>query len=109
LYAFTSAAANNGSAFGGLSGNTPFYNIILGVVMLLGRYVTLIAMFAVAGSLAAKPHIPESVGTLKTDTFVFSGVFVVITVIVGALTFFPALAIGPIGEQLQMLSGLLSK
>lgn len=109
LYAFTSAAANNGSAFGGLSGNTPFYNIILGVVMLLGRYVTLIAMFAVAGSLAAKPHIPESVGTLKTDTFVFSGVFVVITIIVGALTFFPALAIGPIGEQLQMLSGLLSK
>lgn len=102
LYAFTSAAANNGSAFAGLNGNTVFYNVILGVVMLLGRYVSLIAMFAIAGSLIAKPVIPESSGTLRTDTFAFGGVFVAVFVIVGALTFFPALALGPIGEQLQM-------
>lgn len=102
LYAFTSAAANNGSAFAGLNGNTVFYNVALGVVMLLGRYVSIIAMFAIAGSLAAKPVIPASNGTLHTDTFAFGGVFVAIFVIVGALTFFPALALGPIGEQLQM-------
>lgn len=102
LYAFTSAAANNGSAFAGLNGNTVFYNVALGIVMLVGRYVSLIAMFAIAGSLVAKPVIPESSGTLRTDTFAFGGVFVAVFVIVGALTFFPALALGPIGEQLQM-------
>lgn len=106
LYAFTSAAANNGSAFAGLSGNTLFYNISLGLVMLLGRYVSLIALFAIAGSLVAKPVIPESSGTLRTDTFAFGGVFVAVFVIVGALTFFPALALGPIGELLQMWSGV---
>lgn len=109
LYAFTSAAANNGSAFGGLSGNTHFYNIMLGIVMLFGRYVTVIAMFAIAGSLARKPIIPESSGTLRTDTYAFGGVFVAVVLIVGALTFFPALALGPIGEHLQMWSGMLSK
>lgn len=106
LYAFTSAAANNGSAFAGLNGNTVFYNVVLGVVMLLGRYVSIIAMFAIAGSLVKKSVIPESVGTLRTDTFAFGSVFVAVFVIVGALTFFPALAIGPIGEQFQMLSHL---
>ena len=106
LYAFTSAAANNGSAFAGLNGNTVFYNVSLGIVMLLGRYVSIIAMFAIAGSLAKKAVTPASSGTLRTDTFVFGGVFVAVFVIVGALTFFPALAIGPIGEQLQMLSRL---
>ncbi|MHB1683244.1 MAG: potassium-transporting ATPase subunit KdpA [Bacilli bacterium] len=106
LYAFTSAAANNGSAFAGLNGNTVFYNVTLGIVMLLGRYVSIIAMFAIAGSLAKKAVTPASSGTLRTDTFVFGGVFVAVFVIVGALTFFPALAIGPIGEQLQMLSRL---
>jgi len=106
LYAFTSAAANNGSAFAGLNGNTQFYNISLGLVMLLGRYVSLIALFAIAGSLVAKPVIPESSGTLRTDTFAFGGVFVAVFVIVGALTFFPALALGPIGELLQMWSGV---
>ena len=106
LYAFTSAAANNGSAFAGLNGNTVFYNVSLGIVMLLGRYVSIIAMFAIAGSLAKKAIIPTSAGTLKTDTLAFGGVFVAVFVIVGALTFFPALAIGPIGEQLQMLSRL---
>lgn len=106
LYAYTSGAANNGSAFAGLSGNTVFYNLTIGVVMLLGRYVSLIAMFAIAGSLAKKSITPASVGTLKTDTFAFGGVFLAVFVIVGALTFFPALAIGPIGEQLQMLAGV---
>lgn len=109
LYAFSSAAANNGSAFGGLSGNTPFYNIMLGLVMLLGRYISIAAMFAIAGSLIRKPVVPESAGTLRTDTFAFGGVFVAVALIVGALTFFPALALGPIAEHLQMWSGMLSK
>ena len=108
LYAFTSAAANNGSAFAGLNANTVFYNVTLGIVMLLGRYVSMIAMFAMAGSLVKKAVIPETQGTLKTGTFSFGVVFVAVVVIVGALTFFPALAIGPIGEQLQMLSGQLA-
>ncbi len=109
LYAYSSTAANNGSAFAGLSGNTVFYNVSLGLVMLLGRYVSLIAMFAIAGSLAKKPVIPENSGTLRTDTFAFGGVFVAVFVIVGALTFFPALALGPIGEQLQMWSSLTGR
>ncbi len=108
LYAFTSGAANNGSAFAGLNGNTPFYNVSIGLDMLLGRYVSIIAMFAIAGSLAMKAVIPESSGTLKTDTFSFGFVFVAVVVIVGALTFFPALVVGPIGEQIQMWSGQLS-
>ncbi|PWI57549.1 potassium-transporting ATPase subunit KdpA [Sulfoacidibacillus thermotolerans] len=107
LYAFTSAAANNGSAFAGLNGNTVFYNLSLGIVMLLGRYVSIIAMFAIAGSLAKKAIIPQTSGTLRTDTFAFGSVFVAVFVIVGALTFFPALAIGPIGEQLQMMSHIV--
>ncbi|QSO46903.1 potassium-transporting ATPase subunit KdpA [Alicyclobacillus mengziensis] len=108
LYAFTSSAANNGSAFAGLDGNTPFYNLMGGVVMLLGRYVSDIAMFAIAGSLAMKPVIPESPGTLKANTFSFGWVFIAVVVIVGALTFFPALSIGPIGEQIQMWAGHLA-
>lgn len=108
LYAFTSGAANNGSAFAGLNGNTTFYNVSIGLVVLLGRYISIIAMFAIAGSLAKKAVIPESPGTLKTDTFSFGGIFVAVVVIVGALTFFPALAIGPIGEHIQMWAGQLS-
>ncbi|WDL98194.1 potassium-transporting ATPase subunit KdpA [Alicyclobacillus sp. ALC3] len=109
LYAFTSAAANNGSAFAGLNGNTVFYNVAIGLVILFGRYVSMIAMFAMAGSLVKKSVVPESVGTLKTDTFFFGGVFLAVVVIVGALTFFPAVAIGPIGEHLQMISGHLAR
>lgn len=108
LYAFTSGAANNGSAFAGLNGNTTFYNVSIGLVMLLGRYISIIAMFAIAGSLAKKAVIPESPGTLKTDTFSFGGIFLAVVVIVGALTFFPALAMGPIGEHIQMWTGQLS-
>ncbi len=109
LYAFTSAAANNGSAFAGLNANTTFYNVLLGLVIMIGRYVSIVAMFAMAGSLAKKAVIPESVGTLRTDTYAFGGVFVAVVVIVGALTFFPALAIGPIGEHLQMWAGHLTR
>jgi len=109
LYAFSSMAANNGSAFAGLNGNTPFYNLVGGVVMLLGRYVSIIAMFAIVGSLALKPIIPDSPGTLKTDTFTFGWVFIAVVIIVGALTFFPVLAIGPIGEHIQMWAGQLSQ
>lgn len=109
LYAFTSAAANNGSAFAGLNGNTVFYNVAIGLVILFGRYVSMIAMFAMAGSLVKKSVVPESVGTLKTDTFFFGGVFLAVIVIIGALTFFPAVAIGPIGEHLQMISGHLAR
>lgn len=108
LYAFTSSAANNGSAFAGLNGNTTFYNVSLGLVMLIGRYVSILALFAMAGSLAKKAVIPESSGTLKTDTFSFGLVFLAVVVIVGALTFFPAMALGPIGEHLQMWSGHLA-
>lgn len=106
LYAYTSGAANNGSAFAGLNGDTPFFNVTLGLVMLIGRFVSIIAMFAIAGSLAMKAVTPASSGTLRTDTFAFGGMFVVVFVIVGALTFFPVLAVGPIGEQLQMWAGL---
>ncbi|GGJ13957.1 potassium-transporting ATPase potassium-binding subunit [Alicyclobacillus cellulosilyticus] len=102
LYAFTSAAANNGSAFAGLNGNTPFYNLMLGLVMLFGRYISIIAMIAIAGSLAAKNIVPVSEGTLRADTFSFGAVFVAIVLIVGALTFFPYVALGPIGESLQL-------
>lgn len=109
LYAFTSAAANNGSAFAGLNGNTVFYNVALGVTMLIGRYVSIVAMFAIAGSLVSKATIPETSGTLKTDTFAFGGVFLAVVVIVGALTFFPALALGPIGEHFQLVHGQLAR
>ncbi|KPV42364.1 potassium-transporting ATPase A chain [Alicyclobacillus ferrooxydans] len=109
LYAFTSGAANNGSAFAGLNGNTVFYNVAIGLVMLFGRYVSMVAMFAMAGSLVKKSVVPESAGTLRTNTFSFGGVFLAVIIIVGALTFFPAVAVGPIGEHLQMIAGQLAK
>ncbi|WP_248930768.1 potassium-transporting ATPase subunit KdpA [Paenibacillus hamazuiensis] len=103
LYAFASGAANNGSAFAGLNVNTDFYNIGIGIVMLLGRYISIIAMLAIAGSLAVKRVVPVTAGTLRTDTPLFTGVLVMIIVVIGALTFFPALALGPIAEHLAML------
>ncbi|MFE4201940.1 potassium-transporting ATPase subunit KdpA [Aneurinibacillus aneurinilyticus] len=102
LYAFTSGAANNGSAFAGLSANTNFYNMAIGLVMLFGRYVSIIALLAVAGSLAAKPVAPVTIGTFRTDSPLFALILLVMIVVVGALTFFPALALGPIAEQLSM-------
>jgi K+-transporting ATPase ATPase A chain len=106
LYAFTSSAANNGSAFAGLNADTPWFNLATAAVILLGRYPPIIFMMALAGSVAAKPTLPASVGTLRTDTFKF-GVFWLGTIlVVGALTFFPALVLGPIAEFFAMKSGL---
>jgi K+-transporting ATPase ATPase A chain len=106
IYAFTTSAANNGSAFAGLNGNTPWYNLALGTVILLGRYPPIIFMMALAGSIAAKPTLARSVGTLRTDTLKF-GVFWFGTILcVGALTFFPALVLGPIAEFVALKAGL---
>lgn len=105
LYAYTSAAANNGSAFAGLNANTPWYNVSIGMVILLGRYPSIIAMLAIAGSLLSKPKVDSGIGTLRTNTLLFSVVWVGIILIVGALTFVPVLMLGPIAEQLAMLAG----
>ncbi|ESY79119.1 ATPase [Mesorhizobium sp. LNHC221B00] len=105
LYAYTSAAANNGSAFGGLSGNTPWYNITLGITMLMGRFLVIIPALAIAGSLVAKKTVPASAGTFPTDGPLFVGLLVGVILIVAGLTFFPALAIGPIVEHLAMIHG----
>jgi K+-transporting ATPase ATPase A chain len=103
LYAFSSAANNNGSAFAGLSANTPFYNTALGVCMFFGRYFVKIPVLAIAGSLAAKKLVPVTAGTLPTHTPLFVILLVGTVLIVGALTFIPALALGPIVEQLMMI------
>jgi K+-transporting ATPase ATPase A chain len=102
LYAFSSAGNNNGSAFAGLSANTPFYNVSLGIVMLVSRY-WIMPVLAIAGSLAAKRHVPIGPGTLPTHTPLFVFLLIGVVVIVGALTFIPALALGPIAEHLTML------
>nr|WP_199045720.1 potassium-transporting ATPase subunit KdpA [Dyella sp. ASV24] len=101
LYAVSSASNNNGSAFGGLSANTPFWNVLLGVCMYLSRFLLAIAMLAMAGSLAAKRHVPPSAGTLPTHTPLFVTLLACVVVVVGALTFLPALALGPIAEFLM--------
>jgi K+-transporting ATPase ATPase A chain len=103
LYAFSSMANNNGSAFAGLSANTPFYELLGGVTMLAGRFWTAIPVLALAGSLAAKKSVPVSAGTLPTHTPLFCGLVVCVVLVVGALTFIPALALGPIVEHLMML------
>ncbi|TIP88756.1 MAG: potassium-transporting ATPase subunit KdpA [Mesorhizobium sp.] len=105
LYAYTSAAANNGSAFGGLTGNTPWYNITLGIGMLMGRFLVIIPALAIAGSLVAKKTVPASAGTFPTDGPLFVGLLVGVILIVGGLTFFPALAVGPIVEHLAGVHG----
>ncbi|RWN21109.1 MAG: potassium-transporting ATPase subunit KdpA [Mesorhizobium sp.] len=105
LYAYTSAAANNGSAFGGLSGNTPWYNITIGIGMLMGRFLVIIPALAIAGSLVGKKTVPASAGTFPTDGPLFVGLLVGVILIVGGLTFFPALAVGPIIEHLAMAHG----
>jgi K+-transporting ATPase ATPase A chain len=101
LYAFSSAANNNGSAFAGLSANTPFYNTLLGIAMLFGRFWVMIPVLAIAGSLAAKKQVPAGPGTLPTHTILFVLFLAGVTILVGALTFFPALALGPIAEHLM--------
>ena len=106
LYAFASAAANNGSAFAGLNADTLWYNLALGVVILFGRYPPIIFMMAVAGSVAAKPTLAATVGTLRTDTVKFGGFWLGTILVVGALTFFPALVLGPIAEFFAMKGSL---
>jgi K+-transporting ATPase ATPase A chain len=101
LYGLTSQGNNNGSAFGGLTGNTPFYNIIGAVDMLLGRFAIMIPALALGGVLAAKNVVPESLGTFRTDNGMFVGLTIGVIVIIGGLTFFPAVALGPIVEQLS--------
>jgi potassium-transporting ATPase potassium-binding subunit len=107
LYTYTSGTANNGSAFAGLNANTPFFNTTIGFAMLIGRYLTLLPMLAVAGCLAAKKTLPEGPGTLSTSTPLFTGLLVFVVLVVGGLTFLPSLALGPIVEQLLMSSGQL--
>ena len=105
LYAYTSAAANNGSAFGGLSANTPWWNTTQGIAMLAGRFGPAVAVLAIAGALAAKPKLAPSTGTLPTSGPLFIGLVVGVIIILGGLQFFPALALGPIVEHFQMLAG----
>jgi K+-transporting ATPase ATPase A chain len=107
FYLFTSSAANNGSAFGGFTGNTLFYNTAGGLAMFVGRFLMIVPMIAIAGSLAAKRSTTASVGTFPTHGPLFVGLLVGTTLIVGGLTYLPALALGPIVEQLEMLAGHL--
>ena len=100
LYAFTSAGNNNGSAFAGITANTQFMNIALGIAMLIGRFFLIIPTLAIAGSLAQKDKVPASAGTFPTDTPLFAGLLFGVVIVVAGLTFFPALALGPIVEQL---------
>jgi K+-transporting ATPase ATPase A chain len=101
LYALTSQGNNNGSAFGGLTGNTPFYNIIGAIDMLLGRFAIMIPVLALGGALASKNVVPESLGTFRTDNGMFVGLTIGVVLIIGGLTFFPAVALGPIVEMLS--------
>src|SRR6266540_330238 len=107
LYAFASQANNNGSAFAGLTGNTPFYNLTGAVAMFVGRFLFILPVLAIAGSLAAKERVPAGPGTFPTDTPLFVGLLVGVVLIVGALTFFPVLALGPLVEQLLQGTGQL--
>ncbi len=104
LYAFSSAGNNNGSAFGGISANTPFYNVALGLCMLFGRYWLALPVLAIAGSLARKKIVPTGPGTLPTHTPLFVALLVGVVILVGALTYVPALALGPIVEHLNMIA-----
>ncbi len=105
LYAFVSGAGNNGSAFAGLSTNTPWYNTTLGFDMLIGRFFMIIPMLAIAGNLAQKKYVPPSLGTFPVTTPLFSALLIGVIIIVGALTFFPALSLGPILEHLLLAAG----
>ena len=105
LYAYASATANNGSAFAGLNANTPFFNTTIGLAMLVGRFLTLLPLLAVAGSLATKARVPAGPGTFPTTTPLFMGLLVFVVLVVGGLTFLPALALGPVVEHLQALGG----
>jgi potassium-transporting ATPase potassium-binding subunit len=107
LYAFTSAVANNGSAFGGLTASTPWYDGLLGVAMWVGRFFIIVPMLAIAGSLAAKKHVPASAGSFPTTGVLWVGLLVGIVLVLGGLTFLPSLALGPIADHLAMIRGQL--
>lgn len=106
LYAFSSGAGNNGSAFGGLGTNTTFYNVMIGLAMLIGRFGVIIPVLAIAGNLVKKNIAPETAGTLRTDNTLFAFLLVSVIILIGALTFFPALSIGPIIEHFLLKSGI---
>lgn len=108
LYAFTSAVANNGSAFGGLTGNTPFYNLTLAIGMFVGRFGVILPALAIAGGLAAKKRLAEGPGSFPTTGLLWIGLLVSIILIVGGLTFLPSIALGPIADQFQVASGTLN-
>jgi K+-transporting ATPase ATPase A chain len=105
LYAFTSGAGNNGSAFAGLNANTWWYNVVLGFDMLCGRLLMMIPVVALAGNLAMKKSVPPSPGTFPVNTALFTVLLIGVVLILGALTFFPALSLGPILEHLQLQAG----
>ena len=105
LYAYSSAAGNNGSAFAGLSANTTWYNTTLGIAMMLGRVAYVIPVMAIAGSIAAKKKVPASPGTFPTHGGLFIGLLIGVILILGGLQYFPSLALGPIVEHFQMLAG----
>jgi K+-transporting ATPase ATPase A chain len=105
LYAYTSATGNNGSAFGGITADTPWLDVTLGMAMLLGRYAFLVPVLAIAGSLAAKPKLPEGSGTFPTHGPLFIGLLIGVILILGGLQFLPALSLGPIAEHFVLLDG----
>ncbi len=107
LYAFTSATGNNGSAFAGLSANTPFYNVTLGLAMLVGRFLMIVPALAIAGSMIGKKVVQPGPGTFPTSGWLFVGLLVAVILIVGALTFFPALSLGPVVEHFLAARGEL--
>ena len=106
LYAYTSAAATNGSAFAGLNANTPFYNLTLAAAMFAGRFLVIVPVLAIAGTLATKRRVPASAGTLPTHGMLFAALLVGTILIVGGLTFLPALALGPVAEHFAMQAGI---
>jgi K+-transporting ATPase ATPase A chain len=109
LYAYSSATGNNGSAFAGLTANTPWYNTTLGIAMLLGRFAYVIPVMAIAGSLAAKPKLGATTGTFPTDGPLFIGLLIGVILIMGGLQFFPSLALGPIVEHFQVLQAVAAR
>jgi K+-transporting ATPase ATPase A chain len=107
LYAYSSAAGNNGSAFGGLNANTIFYNLTLGIAILIGRFGVIVPVLAISGSMAEKNITPASSGTFRTDNGLFIGLLIGVILIVGGLTYFPALSIGPVAEHLLLNLGIM--
>ena len=105
LYAFTSAAGNNGSAFAGLNANTDLYNVLLACAMFFGRFLMIVPILAMAGALAAKKKLADSAGTFPVDGPIFTLLLAGVIVVVGALTYFPVLSLGPVVEQLLMAAG----